>query len=159
MIRPTRDMSDRHEGAVAEALGGRLTRGSGCTAQDATDVVNKPEDEFTWAADGKSTLSQSISLNVTDWKKLAEQSDGRMPLMPLRTYGDGRLSYSTMDVVAVGLDDMAELMEWARQGKRAERVFRVELDALRWGSPEVARGALQRVAEALGVPLPDADEG
>jgi len=57
-------MSDLHEKEIAAALGGRRTRGSGCTAQDATDVVSLPDDEFAWAADCKSTLAATISAST-----------------------------------------------------------------------------------------------
>jgi hypothetical protein len=156
-------MSELHERDVAQALGGRLTKGSGCTAQDATDVVSRGDDEFPWAADCKSTLAKSISTPVATWDKLVDQADGRMALLPLRCYGDARLTYSAMDLVAADLDDFAELMEWARAGKRAARVFGEVAPTLvasaHGARPTVALAALQRLAEALGTTLPAPGEG
>jgi len=153
-------MSDLHEKEIAAALGGRRTRGSGCTAQDATDVVSLPDDEFAWAADCKSTLAASTTASVATWEKLEGQADGRMALLPLRCYADDRLSYSRMDVVALAVGDLAELLYWARMGKRASRVVEGEgrhlADAVRAikHETEAPLEALRKLAEALGVPVP-----
>jgi hypothetical protein len=161
MRRTTRHMSGRHEADVAEALGGRLTRGSGCTAQDPTDVVSLATDEFDWAADCKSTLAKSLSVTVATWNKLEKQADGRIALLPLRCYADDRLTYPAMDLVALSLEELADLLYWARMGKRSLRVFDEEAPLLAAAARAVRHetehplGALQRVAEAMELPLPD----
>ena len=93
----TRAMSDRHEQYINNILGGRRTRNSGAVWSDPTDVrMDVREDRLAFAADGKSTLGQSITLKREDWDKLKDQAGDLTPIMPIRFYDTYRLD--------VGLD-------------------------------------------------------
>ncbi len=124
----TRRMSDAHERRIAEALGGRQTRGSGNQFNDPTDG-RTPHDggSFEYALDGKSTLAQSISVSRAAWSKLDEQAHGARPAMPLRFYDDQRLTVG-LDLVVVRLLDLSELLEVARGSDAARGLLRRVVD-------------------------------
>lgn len=56
-----------------------------------------------------STLGKSIGVTVEMWQKITEQSRGLLPMIPLRWYGDNRLTKIHLDLVAIDLDTFAEM--------------------------------------------------
>ncbi len=110
MTLTTRKMSWAHENHVAELLGGRVTKNSGATWADQTDVVTSQDDYYSWACDGKSSLGKSIGVSREMWAKLEEQGQTRLPALPLRFYRDERLSQVDLDLVVISLDTFAELV-------------------------------------------------
>lgn len=106
-----RRMSDKHEADLAEWFGGRVTPGSG-------NQFNRPMDgrqshlnqsvAFAW--DGKSTRGASISVTLPMWAKAIEQSHGERPLLPLRFYGDDRLTIIRADLAVINVHDLLELL-------------------------------------------------
>lgn len=116
----TRQMSDAHEIALVEALGGRRTRGSGNQAANPMDgrhSRSRTSCAFAW--DGKSSLAASISVSRTMWDKAVEQAQGERPMVALRFYDTERLAVG-LDLVAVTLADFSELLE------RSERLSAIE---------------------------------
>lgn len=109
----TRDMSDRHEATLAEALGGRGTKNSGATWNDPTDGLHQRQTQaWAFAWDGKSTLAKSISVSLDAWRKVTEQAYLNIPMLPLRFYLNARLT-QWVDLVVVELDAFAEMREEA----------------------------------------------
>lgn len=116
----TRDMSHRHETHLADVLDGRMTRGSGSTWHDKADGKHRHGTRtYAFAWDGKSTTGKSIGVSVAMWDKIVEDADGMIPMIPLRFYADTRLSRVTLDLVALELDTVVELLEDAELGARA----------------------------------------
>ncbi len=115
----TRDMSDAHEIALVETLGGRRTRGSGNQSHNPMDGrLNRYEDDLAFAWDGKSTLGKSIGVTREMWEKAEEQALGERPMLALRWYDTERLHVG-LDLVAISLDDFAELLDLAREAQAA----------------------------------------
>lgn len=113
----TRNMSDAHEIALVEALGGRRTRGSGNQFNNPMDGRhNRYEDSLAFAWDGKSTLGQSISIDLKMIAKARDQALAERPMIALRWYETERLKVAE-DWAAIPLDDMQELVEAAREGQ------------------------------------------
>jgi hypothetical protein len=106
-------MSDSHERFIAELIGGRITKNSGATWADQTDVRNDDDIPFRLAADGKSTLNQSISVTRAAWSKLVEQAHDLYPIMPLRFYDTERLAVG-LDLVVISASDFGELLDAVR---------------------------------------------
>jgi hypothetical protein len=107
-------MGDAHERRMAEALGGRQTRGSGNQAHDQMDGKHtRLGHRFAFAWDGKSTLGKSIGVSREMWRKAVEQSADRRPMLGLCFYDDERLRHHT-DLVVVTMEDFVELLEAAR---------------------------------------------
>jgi hypothetical protein len=98
-------MSDKHEEFLARVFGGDRTPGSGNQWHAQTDGHNV---EFAW--DAKSTLARSMTITIDMLDKLDEQSYPRRSLLPIRFYGDERLS-TYRDKVLVDLDDLLELLQ------------------------------------------------
>lgn len=106
-----RRMSDAQEEHLAEVLGGRRTPGSGNQAANPMDVRQSRYDSpVAFAAEGKSTLSQSISVTRSLLNKAVEQAHGERPLIALRFYDDERLRRYE-DWWLVREEDMLELIE------------------------------------------------
>lgn len=106
-------MSQLHEEAVAEAIGGRRTRGSGSQWRDQTDAVGSTMDqEFAYASECKSTLGQSIAVSRAMLHKLREQAGGKRPALPLRFYANERLDVAE-DWIAITLKEFQGLREAA----------------------------------------------
>lgn len=121
MSKSTRDMSERHEAHLAEVLGGRMTRGSGSTWHDKADGKHRLDSgrTYTFAWDGKSTLGRSVGVTVEMWEKIVEDADPHIPMIPLRWYGDTRLTRVRLDLAVLELGTLAELLEDAELGARA----------------------------------------
>lgn len=116
----TRGMSDAHEIALVEALGGRRTAGSGNQPANPMDGRhNRYEATCAFAWDGKSTFASSISITRTMWDKAVDQAHGERPMIALRWYDSERLAVG-LDLVAVTLADFSELLE------RSERLSAIE---------------------------------
>lgn len=124
MTLTTRKMSTRHEQHLADVLDGRMTRGSGSSWVDQTDGKHRldPERAYPFAWDGKSTLGKSVSVSLAMWQKLNEQTEaGKFPLLPLRFYGDERLTQVKADLVCLDLHLFADLLADAELGARVRR--------------------------------------
>jgi hypothetical protein len=133
----TRNMSDAHEVALVEALGGRRTRGSGNQANNPMDGRhNRYTDDLAFAWDGKSTLGKSISITLEMIEKARDQALAERPMIALRWYATERLAVAE-DWVAITLDDFQELLHEARQAA-AMRAFlkasKSEIDFEEWRS-------------------------
>jgi hypothetical protein len=117
----TRQMSDKHEDYLADALDGRKTVGSGNQFNDPMDGRNKRYDQpFALAWDGKSTLAASITMTKKTWAKAVEQSKGEIPMLALRWYGDYRLE-PDLDLAVLDMRDFTEILEAARKWAAMER--------------------------------------
>lgn len=113
----TRNMSDAHEIALVDALGGRRTRGSGNQPANPMDGRhNRYTDDLAFAWDGKSTLGKSIGVTLEMIRKARDQALGERPMLALRWYATERLAVAE-DWVAVTLDDFQELLHGARQAR------------------------------------------
>ena len=124
MTLTTRKMSDRHEQDLADLFGGRLTRGSGSSWVDQTDGKHRldPERAYPFAWDGKSTLGKSMAVSLATWFKLNEQCEaGKFPMLPLRFYGDERLTKVEADLVIIDAALMADILEDAELGAQVRR--------------------------------------
>jgi hypothetical protein len=112
-------MGDAHEAFIAEALGGRQTRGSGNQWRDPADGrMDRREHPVAFAWDCKSTRAASATIKRADLDKLVEQSHGDRPLLPVRFYDDDRLR-GHEDWALIRVDDLVELMERLAPGKDA----------------------------------------
>ena len=108
-------MSDKHEQYIHSVIGGRRTRNSGAVWSDQTDVRNDlRNDTFAFAADGKATFNQSISIKREDWAKLVEQAQGLIPTMPIRFYDTWRLDVG-LDLWLIDGPTMETFLEIARE--------------------------------------------
>ncbi len=110
-----RRMSNVHEEALARHLCGRRTRGSGNQWRDQMDGSHDRLTEtvaFRW--DGKATFNKSISVTTEMWEKAVEQCSLERPMLGLRIYRDETLAV-VVDLVAIGLEDMGELVERSRR--------------------------------------------
>lgn len=103
-------MSLRHEEHLVETLGGRMTRGSGNQWRDQTDGKHDDDEFYQFAWDGKATLAASTSVSLSIWRKLVEQAEHRLPMLPLRFYADERLTRVHEDLVVVRLEDLADIL-------------------------------------------------
>lgn len=110
----TRKMSAAHEDYITTVLGGRRTRNSGAVWSDQMDVRNDVRDDrFAFAADGKSTFSESIGVSRAMWKKAVEQSGDLDTCLPLRWYDTYRLDVG-LDLIVISMNTFEELLEIAR---------------------------------------------
>lgn len=110
-------MSDAHETALVEALGGRRTPGSGNQFNNPMDGRhNRYEDTLAFAWDGKSTLGKSITVDLPMVEKAREQAGSERPMLALRWYATERLAVAE-DWVAITLDDFQELIDLAREAQ------------------------------------------
>lgn len=110
----TSDMGRLHEEHAAEIFGGARSRGSGSTWKDQTDGYNGPDDPFSFRWDCKSTKAASISVSLATVEKVTEQAQGHRWAIPLRLYGNDKLTVVSADLVALKDTDVAELLEAAR---------------------------------------------
>jgi hypothetical protein len=107
----TRKMSERHEDDLVELLGGTRTRNSGAVWSDQADGHQIGLDQywrFTW--DGKSTLGESIGITRKMIAKMREQARGLEPMIPLRWYGNDRLTEVSEDWIAIEADTFAAIL-------------------------------------------------
>jgi hypothetical protein len=110
----TSDMGRLHEEHSAEIFGGTRSRGSGSTWKDQTDGYNGPDEPFSFRWDCKSTKAASISVSLATIEKVREQAQGHRWAIPLRIYGNDKLTVVAADLVALKDTDLAELLEAAR---------------------------------------------
>ena len=112
----TRAMSDRHEKFLAEIIDGRVTPGSGNHFANQMDVRNDfRRQRFAFAADGKSTMAESLTVKLSDWTKAIDQAHSELPMLALRFYHDDRLNSST-DLVVLDAQTFMDLLMEARRG-------------------------------------------
>lgn len=109
----TRQMSDLHEGHVAFMMGGRVTRGSGCTARDQLDGRQSWRRSIRFAWDAKCTLGKSLSITREVWAKVVVQAHDARPMMALRWYRNERLDVE----LELGVTTLADLSELAEQSR------------------------------------------
>lgn len=106
-----RRMSNKHEDHLAEVLGARRTPGSGNGFANPMDARQSRYDQkVAFAVDGKSTLSNSISVTRDMLKKAREQAHGERPMLALRWYHDERLK-SYEDWYLIREDELLELLD------------------------------------------------
>jgi len=103
---------------VQDVLGLSSTPASGARWHDVGDAVDNDRDSvFPLLADAKYTdskLSYSIGHKFwTQWQQRAAEA-GKRFILPIRIHPHGK--GVPADVVAIGLDDFAELLELARRG-------------------------------------------
>lgn len=116
----TRAMSDKHEDYIHSVIGGRRTRNSGAVWSDQTDVrMDVRDDDLAFAADGKATLGQSISIKLEDWRKLETQAGDLTPVMPIRFYSTYRLDVA-QDLWLIDDHTMQMFLEIARDYYRQD---------------------------------------
>lgn len=130
---PTQRMGELHEIHSAEIFGGHKTKSSGNQWNDQTDGYIEHDDPFAFRWDGKSTKGQSITITVPMIEKIIEQSQGDRPAIPLRWYGNEKLTVILHDWVAVKDVDLSELLEAARRCKDLEIELagaRIAIDAV-----------------------------
>ena len=124
-------MGDAHEQRMVEALGGRMTRGSGNQSHDQMDGKHTPmEVRFAFAWDGKSTRGESVGVSRAMWAKAVEQAQDRRPMLGLCFYDNDRLTEFT-DLVVLTMDDLAELLDAAESAS-------LDFDA--WLAEGIAKG-------------------
>jgi hypothetical protein len=111
----TRKMSSRHESDICDLLGGRVTKNSGATWAETMDVLMPEGDYYSFALDGKSTLSKSCSVGLAMWRKAVKQSGIRLTALPLRFYRDESLVQVEADLVVLSLKDFADLVHDANE--------------------------------------------
>jgi hypothetical protein len=104
-------LARQHEDDLAEALGGRRSRGSGNQFNAQMDGrTSRHVVPFAWAWDGKCTRGNSISVSMPMWSKAIEQAQGERPMIALRFYEDDRGRNYT-DLVTISLDDLREMLQ------------------------------------------------
>lgn len=107
----TRKMSDRHEEDLVALLGGERTKNSGAVWNDRSDGHQIGlEGYWRFAWDGKSTLGESIGVTRKMLAKLREQCRGLEPMLPLRWYGNDRLTMVDEDWIAVEAETFAQIV-------------------------------------------------
>lgn len=99
----TSKMAQRHEQWLVTIFGGRQTRGSGNQWKDPLDGKQAHDSgEYVFAWDGKATLGKSLSVTKAMWEKVCRQAKPyEIPIMPLRFYGDERLTRVDADLVVI----------------------------------------------------------
>ncbi len=108
-------MGDKHDAHIAEVYGLRQTRGSGNQYRDQTDARgHRMAEAVAFAMDGKSTRARSISIKLDDLEKVTEQAYGERPGLPIRFYGNDRLT-EFVDWVVLREDDLLELLDRSRR--------------------------------------------
>ena len=119
----TTKMAQRHEEFLAGLFDGRLTRGSGSTWVDQTDGKHRIGSRtypFSWEA--KSTLAKSWSLSLKTWRKAVEQTEpGLLTMLPVRFYGDERLTRVEEDLVVINAQVLADILEDAEIGAKVRQ--------------------------------------
>lgn len=112
-------MSDRHESHLAALFEGRMTRGSGNQFRDQMDGKQEYQSgAYVFAWDGKATLSKSVSVSLDMWRKAVEQAHWAIPIIPLRFYGNERLTQVEADLVVIEAETLAEIQRDANNYRR-----------------------------------------
>lgn len=117
MIRPTRDMSERHEAFLADLFGGRMTKGSGSHWTDQMDGKQaKGSGEVVFVWDGKSTLGKGLTITMEMWAKAVEQSrPWETTMVALRWFTNDRLTHVGLDLAVVEATVLADLQRDANE--------------------------------------------
>lgn len=116
--RTTREMSDAHEDFLAILIDGRRTPGSGNQFNNQMDVRNDARRQHhAFAADGKATLSRSMSVTCAMLTKAREQAHNEAPMIALRWYADETLR-KTDDWIMIEAEHFAMLLHDAREYRR-----------------------------------------
>lgn len=125
----TRMMSDAHENDLARLFEGRKTAGSGNQWKDQMDGKQAHgSGDYVFAWDGKSTLGKSVGVTRGMWAKAVEQTQGwEIPILPLRFYGNERLTVVDLDLAVIDVKVLATMQTDANEvvGLR-ERVSELE---------------------------------
>ena len=111
---PTWEQWEHH---VQEVLGLSSTPGSGNQFHSPGDAVDTGRDSvFPLIADCKATERLSYSLTAKFWRQWERKAaeEGKRFIAPIRIDTNVR---EPVDVVVIGLDDLAELLEMARAGE------------------------------------------
>src|SRR3954466_10125099 len=91
----TRDLSDRHEAFLAELIDGQVSPGSGAHFANQADARGDVRRQhYAFAVDGKSTRTGTVSVRLSDWRKIQEQAHNEIPALGLRWYTDGTLRHA-----------------------------------------------------------------
>lgn len=117
MLRPTMDMSKRHEVFLAALFRGRKTKGSGNQWTDQLDGKQpRGSGELVFAWDGKSTLGKTLSIGLGMWAKALDQTrPWETPMLALRFYTTDRLDKVALDLAVVQVDVLASLQQEAAE--------------------------------------------
>lgn len=117
MLRPTMDMSKRHEDFLAKVFAGRKTKGSGNQWTDQLDGKQaRGSGELVFAWDGKSTLSKTLSIGLEMWAKAVSQTrQWETPMLALRFYTTDRLDRVALDLAVVQVEVLANLQHEAAE--------------------------------------------
>lgn len=106
----TRDLSDKHADYIEAMFEARTMRGSGNQSNRPTDNRMDGNLPYAFAFEGKSTRQASLSIKITDWHKLLDQSHALRPALAYRFYRNDNLLVPDLDLVAVRADDFAEIL-------------------------------------------------
>ena len=110
-------MGDAHEAFLASLLDGSRSRGSGNQWANPMDGRhNRMTERFAFAWDGKSTLSDTISVTSKMWSKAVEQAGGERPMLGLRWYANERLDV-VRDLLVVNAYDFSEMLTELREAR------------------------------------------
>lgn len=117
MTLTTRMMSDRHEDDLARLFEGRKTAGSGNQWRDQMDGKQAHgSGSYVFAWDGKSTLGKSVGITRAMWAKAIEQTQAwEIPVLPLRFYGNTRLTVVDLDLAVIDAKVLADLQHDANE--------------------------------------------
>jgi hypothetical protein len=129
-------MGDAHEADIAEWIGGVQHKGSGNQWHKQMDASNDERTPYALAADGKATLSRSLSVSLTMWKKAVDQTFGKIPTLWLRFYKNESLRTVERDLVVLDRRDFVEILEAARKWSGHEAMMEHGLADLRKESRE-----------------------
>jgi hypothetical protein len=121
-------MSQKHEGFVAEELGGRKTKASGSQFNDQTDGRgDRYSEHISLAWDCKATHAKSMGISREMLHKLVQQAGGDVPILPIRFYEDTRLR-NYEDWVIIRFATLVEMKEMAEYGYRVKEIVKMVLD-------------------------------
>ena len=113
----TRMMSDKHEDDLAWMFAGRKTAGSGNQWRDQMDGKQPHgSGDYVFAWDGKSTLGKSVGVTRDMWNKAIDQTQAwEIPVVPLRFYGNERLTQIDLDLAVIDAKVLASLQSDANE--------------------------------------------
>lgn len=102
-------MSQAHEKDIAKWFGGSVSPGSGNQWHSPGDGrTSRWQRLVSWAWDCKATRANSISITREMLDKITDQAQGEWPMVPIRFYGDDRLTVFE-DWTVVRIDDLLEM--------------------------------------------------
>lgn len=147
---PTTEMGRLHEVHTAEILGGHKTGSSGNQWDDQLDGGHEHDEPFAFRWDGKSTKGKSITITIEMIEKVTEQAQGERPAMPLRWYGNEKLTSVLHDWIAVKDVDFSEILEAARNWAQVQADTGYDTPAKILHLIESAREAVARERAGAG---------